>query len=80
MTAEEAGRIVDELKRGRRFAARTQEQEWRLERSEDGRFRKWACERTPDGRQEDVTLLTEGEVIDMLVRWYRFDVIMAQLR
>lgn len=80
MTEEEARRIVVALREGVRFATRLHKREWSLETAEDGRFRKWTCEYTQDGRREDVQMMSEREVVDLLVQWYRYDVMVEQLR
>lgn len=76
MTGEEAAAFVAELRAGKRFVTRFQEEEWGLTYVGDGRYHKWS--RHLD--QESQETLTETALLDLLTTHYRYDVMVARLR
>lgn len=75
MTNEEAAAFVAELRAGKRFVTRFQEEEWGLNYAGDGRYQRWT--RRPDGESQET--LTEATLLDLLTTHYRYDVMVARL-
>ncbi|MBX3059697.1 MAG: hypothetical protein KF770_24875 [Anaerolineae bacterium] len=76
MTNEEAAAFVAQLRAGKRFVTRFQEEEWGLNYAGDGRYQKWT--RRPDGESQET--LTEAALLDLLTTHYRYDVMVARLQ
>ncbi len=76
MTNEEAAAFVAQLRAGKRFVTRSQEEEWGLTYAGDGRYRKW----TRHLDQESQETLTEAALLDLLTTHFRYDVMVARLR
>jgi hypothetical protein len=76
MTNEEAAAFVAQLRAGKRFVTRFQEEEWGVTYVGDGRYYKWT--RRPD--QESEETLTEAALLELLTTHYRYDVMVARLR
>ncbi len=73
LTAAEAKKILKELKAGKRFATRFQEQEWGLYYSDgDDRYIEWGREADLSGRGKDRSFenrLSEDEAIGLLKQY-----------
>jgi hypothetical protein len=81
MTRLEAQEICAALTAGRSFATRHQEEEWGLVSRRDGRFEKWSHRLLQEGGEESSRdILSEEQVIELLVTWYSYDRIKAGLR
>lgn len=76
MTKQEAVAFAEQLRAGKRFVTRFQEEEWGLTYEGDGRYRKWS--RVYD--QETEETLTEEALLTLLTTHYKFDTMMARLR
>jgi len=83
MTREEAQRFVGQLKNGKEFATRFQEEEWGLRLLDGDQFQKWSHrvelftndKGEMDGRDENSQeILTEEQVIELMMKWYSYDV------
>ena len=78
MTESEARKIVKQLKSGKRFITRFQEDEWGIDYLGNGRFRKWYRQgmfEVKDSSEE----VNEAEIIKTL-SLYNFDMIAKRLR
>jgi len=83
MTAGEAAVLVTELKNGKRFVTRFQEEEWGISYEGHGRFQKWAHRLEPFAGGKDEWSheeLSEAQVVDLFVKNYSFETIKARLR
>lgn len=81
MTNAEAMDFMAELRAGRAFATRFQEEEWGLRALPDGRFERWSHRLLDDGREErSDEILDETELEALLVKWYSFVRMKAGLR
>jgi len=80
MTEAEARAILDQLRAGKRFATRIQEEGWGLESAKGGTFRLWSYQVEPDGTENrsDETLSAEQAVAGLKI--YGFARIKAGLR
>ncbi|NJN55220.1 MAG: hypothetical protein HC804_10950 [Anaerolineae bacterium] len=80
MTGEEAAAFVAQLRAGKRFVTRFQEEEWGLTYAGDGRYHKWT--HRPDHESEETLeeTLTEPALLNLLTAHYRYDVMAANLR
>jgi len=76
MTNQEAATFAAQLRAGKRFVTRHQEEEWGLTYEGNGRYRKWS--RIYD--QETEETLTEEALLALLSTHYNFDTMMARLR
>lgn len=80
MSEEEARRFVAQLQNGKRFATRFQEDEWGLDFLGNGRYRKWSRRNRQDEVIAEETVLTEAELLALLMHSYRYDVMAARLQ
>ncbi len=76
MTSEEAVAFMAQLRAGKRFVTRFQEEEWGLNYAGDGRYHKWS--RRPDHESQEI--LTETALLHLLTTHYRYDVMAARLQ
>lgn len=76
MKDEEAAAFVAQLRAGKRFVTRFQEEEWGLTYAGNGRYHKWSRRLDQDSQET----LTEAVLLDLLTTHYRYyDVMVARL-
>ena len=81
MSREEAQKFVDALKQGRRFSTRFQEEEWNLSYRKNGKFKRWSHREDPyDPSKSDTSteIMSEQEVIELMMKRYNYDVMMSK--
>ena len=80
MTLTEAQAICNELRSGKSFGTRYQEDEWGLHANTDGTFQRWSRRSLPDGDESSTDILSEEDLIDLLVTWQGYERIKLGLR
>lgn len=78
MTEKEAIQIIKQLKAGKRFITRFQEDEWGIDYLGNGRFHKWSRQGMFEVNESSENV-DEAEIIRTL-SLYQFDIINKRLR
>lgn len=72
MTRSEAKKIMDKIKKGKKYSTRFQEQEWGIYFQENGSFVEWGRETDLSGNGKDHSfenILNEQQVIELLLSY-----------